>query len=400
MRRSGSWREPSALTIAVLLLLLSPLRASAGDPTAEAEESAEVLLDGERVFEIRGSLGALSAHERATTAERTIEQIAQDPFYSPDLITVQATPGRALISYRGSVVGGVSEADAKRHGLTALEYAESIVRASRAAIALYRERRSPEQWTRAWISLGVATLILVALLWGLRRGAPRLEAYLDARRSQLLQLRDRPDLGATSRWLIKRVLGALSIALTIFLVIAYLQLAFTFVPITRGYALALLRYVTRPIRILSDQLIANIGDLFFVFVLVVLTRYVLIAIRWLFQEAERGAISLPGVSSSRARSLYGMVRLVVIAISGVMIYPYIPGSQTAAFRGASVFIGALLTFGASGAASSLIGGLLLMTIGGVSLGDRITIGGVTGDVVETNLFVTRLRTPKNEIVTV
>jgi small-conductance mechanosensitive channel len=83
----------------------------------------------------------------------------------------------------------------------------------------------------------------------------------------------------------------------------------------------------------------------------------------------------------------------------MMIYPYIPGSSTAAFKGIGLFAGALFTLGASGAASSLIGGLTLIFTDVFRVGDRIQVGEVTGDVVEVTLFITRLRTPKNEIVT-
>ena len=45
-------------------------------------------------------------------------------------------------------------------------------------------------------------------------------------------------------------------------------------------------------------------------------------------------------------------------------------------------------------------GLVLMSMKAFDVGDRVTIAGVTGDVVETSLLLTRIRTIKDEVVTI
>ena len=181
--------------------------------------------------------------------------------------------------------------------------------------------------------------------------------------------------------------------------IVYLQVAFAIVPLTRGYAFGVLEYLLDPLRVVWKNLLENVGNLFFIVVLVVLARLLLRGLRALLTEAAFGVIALPGVPRDRALALYKIVRLVVVAITVVMVYPYIPGSSSAAFQGISLFAGALFTLGASSTASNFIGGMLLVFSGAFQIGDRVKIGGVTGDVEESTLALTRLRTPRNEIVT-
>ena len=45
--------------------------------------------------------------------------------------------------------------------------------------------------------------------------------------------------------------------------------------------------------------------------------------------------------------------------AAVVAYPYLPGSQTEAFKGVSVFLGLMVTFGSSGLVSQIVSGFTL-----------------------------------------
>jgi hypothetical protein len=79
----------------------------------------------------------------------------------------------------------------------------------------------------------------------------------------------------------------------------------------------------------------------------------------------------------------------------VVIFPYLPGSDSPAFRGASIFIGVLVTLGSSSVMGSVIAGIILTYVRPFDVGDRVKISDTVGDVVERSLLVTRLRTVKN-----
>ena len=75
----------------------------------------------------------------------------------------------------------------------------------------------------------------------------------------------------------------------------------------------------------------------------------------------------------------------------IVIFPYLPGSDSPIFKGVSVFLGVLFTFGSAGALSNIVAGLVLTYMRAYKIGDRVRIGEVTGDVVEKSLLVTRYK---------
>jgi small-conductance mechanosensitive channel len=88
----------------------------------------------------------------------------------------------------------------------------------------------------------------------------------------------------------------------------------------------------------------------------------------------------------------------VIAFGVIVAYPYIPGSESAAFKGISLFLGVVFSLGSSSAISNMIAGYTMTYRRAFKLGDRVQIGDVVGDVVEIRLQVTHLRSLKNEEV--
>lgn len=77
-----------------------------------------------------------------------------------------------------------------------------------------------------------------------------------------------------------------------------------------------------------------------------------------------------------------------------------PGSESPIFKGVSVFVGVLFTFGSAVALGNVVAGLVLTYMRAFKLGDRVKIGEVTGDVIGRSLLVTRVRTIQNEIISI
>lgn len=84
----------------------------------------------------------------------------------------------------------------------------------------------------------------------------------------------------------------------------------------------------------------------------------------------------------------------------IVIYPYIPGSDSQVFKGVTVFLGFLFTFGSAGSLSNIISGVILIYMRLFKIGDRVKIADITRDVIEKSLLVTRIRTIKNEIISI
>ena len=87
--------------------------------------------------------------------------------------------------------------------------------------------------------------------------------------------------------------------------------------------------------------------LFFIAVIVIVTRYLLKVIRLLFRAVETGALPIEGFYREWARPTYFIVRFIVIVFAAVVMFPYLPGAGSDAFKGISLFVGVLLSLGFS-----------------------------------------------------
>jgi len=124
--------------------------------------------------------------------------------------------------------------------------------------------------------------------------------------------------------------------------------------------------------------------------------YVLIRIlRVTAHAVEHGDISFPGFYSEWARPTSKLITIVLAILALVVMFPYLPGGDSPAFRGISIFIGVLVSLGSSSAMGNLIAGIILTYMHPYRVGDRVRISETVGDVQEKSLLVTRLRTVKN-----
>ena len=372
-------------------------------PPDTAPHGAPVTLDGETLYYVHDFQGILSPEDRAITAERKLVKLAEDPFYSEEQFSVEDANGTARIRYADAVIGMVSEEDVAAAGAPSAELAAKRVIAIKAAIARHRANQLPRAKFRALIVTGIATTLLVLLLFGMRRLRRRIVVGVGTSRAGRFAVWLETTLGLKSEQVIAMELQGIRvlwIGVDLLLIASYLQIIFSFLPLTRGYALALLSYVLEPLHRLWQGFLHSIGDLFTVAVLVVVTRYVLKGLRWLLNEVAAERVVVPGVSADLAIPLYKILRSVVIALAAVMVYPYIPGSGTEAFKGLSLFAGAMFTLGATGTIGNFVGGLVAIFVGTFRIGDVVKIGDVLGVVTEMTMTLTRIRTPFNTIVSV
>ncbi|MBP1636513.1 MAG: mechanosensitive ion channel family protein [Acidobacteria bacterium] len=344
-------------------------------------------------------IGPFSAEERAAAAEQRLVRIAEDPFYSAGAVTVVEKGRTAHILYRGALVGIIGPEDAARLGPgTAADQAQDLVRGIVQSIGRYRARRQPAAARRAAVVGILATLLLAGMIAGIRRVNRAVVGRIE--HGAIVVARAPGIVNTMVRSLERQAWRILHVVTIVVLVGLYLLLIFNLFPLTRGFVVSIMAYVVDPVRVLAAAFRDNIGNFIFIAVVVALSRYLVKGLRWLLSETAVGSVALPGVQPEWAMLLYKALRLVVVAVTAVVVYPYIPGSDSEAFKGISLFAGALVTLGASGMAANMIGGLALSFSGTFRAGDRVQIGDIMGDVVESTLLMTRICSIKNEIVTI
>jgi small-conductance mechanosensitive channel len=130
------------------------------------------------------------------------------------------------------------------------------------------------------------------------------------------------------------------------------------------------------------------------------TYYVIAFTHFLFVELGRGNIKISGFDPEWADPTYKIARFLIIAFAMVLIFPYLPGSGSPAFQQVSIFLGVLFSLGSSGAVANVVAGVFLTYTGAFKLGDRVQIASTVGDVTERRLLYTRIRTIKEEYITI
>jgi hypothetical protein len=100
-----------------------------------------------------------------------------------------------------------------------------------------------------------------------------------------------------------------------------------------------------PLEKVGQAFLGYIPELITIIVIVIFTRYVLRFIRFLSIEIEREKIKIPGFYPDWAKPTYNIIKLLILAFMFVVIFPYLPGSDSSIFKGVSVFIGIVFTLG-------------------------------------------------------
>jgi small-conductance mechanosensitive channel len=410
MKHARRVRDGRLRTAALGLLLIVAVASSPAfgkdaddDSTVDAETTAPIVIDGDVLFRVRG-ISSLPAADRAAHIAANIIGLAGDPEVRPQDVRVVEAGEYLRIAAGDRTAVTLAEADAvvERVSLRALAdlHRNRIAR----AIEEYRSARAPQRLLRAALrALAAAAAALVAIglvLWLARR----LRLFVDQHFGGRIK-----SLGIQSFELVRaeHIWGGVRALLRAFTVTAILGIGFLYVhyvlglfPWTRGHALGLGHAVFGPLSGLGWALVTNIPNFFFLAVLFAIVRFALRMTRLFFDAVGRGAVTLGKFDPEWAEPTYKLARLAIVAIGLIVAYPYIPGSQSAAFKGVSLLLGVVFSLGSSSAISNLIAGYTMTYRRAFKLGDRIKIGETIGDVIEMRLQVTHLRSLKNEEVIV
>jgi small-conductance mechanosensitive channel len=338
----------------------------------------------------------------AEIRQRIIDLASDESFDTAQLTILNEEPIRTTVLAGDREVFNIFEEDAAleniRREILAHVYRDLVTE----AIEDYRADRSTVKLVNNSLVALAVTALFAVLLWAFSRLIKWLVAWTerDVRRvGQDLANKAFGIFHAGQFWTF--VAGLLRLIRTIVylaLIYFYLNAVLGLFPWTRPVARTLIRFIINPLESLWLGFIAALPNLIFLGILWIVTSYLLKFLRAIFRAIEHKRIQLEGFESEWATPTYKIVRFLVIAFAVVIAYPYIPGSDSLAFKGVSVFVGVLLSLGSSSYIANLLAGLSMTYRGAFHEGDRIKVGETVGVVEELKVMITRVRTPKNEIV--
>jgi small-conductance mechanosensitive channel len=250
----------------------------------------------------------------------------------------------------------------------------------------------------------LGTTLLIAVLWVFQRSFPKLHARIARWRGTAIKpLRiQRVEILSVDRivGLLTTVVTAVRFVATLVVAYLYLTSLLGLFPWTRELSQRLLSAVLAPLELIGRTFVAVIPNVIAIIVIVAVARVLIKVLRMVFAGMARGAITVSGFHAEWAWPTYKIVRFLVIAFAAIAVFPYIPGSTSPAFQAISVFLGILFSLGSTGAVGNIIAGVILTYMRPFRIGDRVKIADTIGDVVSSELLVTRVRTIKNVDVTI
>ncbi|MDR1302477.1 MAG: mechanosensitive ion channel family protein [Treponema sp.] len=179
-----------------------------------------------------------------------------------------------------------------------------------------------------------------------------------------------------------------------------LPLIFSFFEPTKHLASTLFGYILNPLQSTVLNIINYIPSLITIFVIIIIARYALRGIKFFTLQIERGKLVIPGFYSDWAEPTFNILRVLLYTFTIIVIYPNLPNSDSAVFQGVSVFMGIMFSLGSSSIIGNLVAGIVITYMRPFTIGDRIKLNDIIGFVVEKTATVTRIRTNKNEFVTI
>jgi small-conductance mechanosensitive channel len=369
----------------------------------QAIDTAPVIIDDMALFSVRG-IQAFPAEQRARAIADRIRKVAADKRILTSALTVVEAEYSTDIMAGDEKLVSIFDADTAVDRISRQVLAGAYLVRIKSSIEKYRRDRSPERLARgAGYSL-VATIGLIAALLVLRRLYRRLYSLLEGRyksRVHALHIQSLEFVRVETVWaMLTGVLRGIRLIIILIIFYFYFHLVLSFFPWTRVFAANLLAYIMKPVLIIGKGILKHIPNLLFIAVLIFVTRYFLKLMNLFFAGIEHRTLTIAGFDPEWARPTYKIARLLVVVFAVIVAYPYIPGSESPAFKGISLFIGVVFSLGSSSAISNIIAGYMMTYRRAFKVGDRVKIDEYTGDVTEIRLQVTHLRTVKNEEVIV
>jgi small-conductance mechanosensitive channel len=380
------------------------VQAPVQDPEADREPAAPVQLSGEPIIWITTGAGPYNAQFRAQRISQRLSAIVHDRSISDPTVIVTENEGSSELRAGTRLVMVVTQQDARSLGAARALIAAQYARDLEAAIRSERLRYAPATLIRSGIVGFISTLALIAGIWLIFRITGWIRNRIDRRwirgegglRVQQAGFVSADRIGHTLDLAIRAIrflLGLLALDL-------YLTYVLGLFPWTRAVSHTLVGYAIMPVR---TAVVASTGyfpKLLFVLVIGGIIHFAIRLVALFFDQIKHGRIVFASFPADWADPTNKIVRILLIAFGLVVVFPYLPASDSPAFAGVSVFMGVLFSLASSSALSNMIAGIVLTYTGAFRIGDRVKVGDSFGDILETTLLATRVRTIKNEDITI
>ncbi len=332
--------------------------------------------------------------------ERLVSLIAKG---GRDEVTTRLTTEGAMIEIDGEMAFVITPLDVDAiSGETLEKTAETTAKRLSEALAAFRAQHSWGFLLRTVVKVFMVTILFLLFILlvhsFMRWSKPVIQAFSTrmAMRLESTWLSMLAQFAPVVNW----VVAAAGCGVLMGATYAWITFSLKQFPYTKPWGEQLGGFIFDSLDSLMGGLIRALPDFFVIVIILLVARWLTKLVRFYFRAIEDGHLKVFWLEKESARPTSRIIMVVIWALALVMVYPYIPGSSSAAFKGVSVFAGLLLSLGASSVVGQVMGGLVLMYSRALKPGEFVQVGENMGVVLEVGFLATKIRTPRNEEVNI
>lgn len=374
------------------------------DSLRRVTKGVPVIVDGDTLFYLYTKRGGYTAQTRAEMDAAIITELGERFNLHPDSVYIENSDIVTDVMYEDKVIVSFTDQDGLWENCTRQQLAEHV-----RTLIIEKLRTMHEEHSFLQLCKRILYFILVLAgqyllfrltLWLYRKSKVRIQRLKDTRLKpisiqnyEILDTQKQVNLLIFSASMVRYLLVFLQLLITV-------PMLFAIFPQTQDLAYKILSYIWNPVKGILKDIVEYIPNLFTILVIYYAIKYVIKGVRYLAMEVDSGRLKINGFYSDWAMPTFHIVQFLLYAFMIAMVYPYLPGSKSGVFQGISVFVGLIVSLGSSTVIGNIIAGLVITYMRPFKMGDRIQLNETTGNVIEKTPLVTRIRTPKNEVVTI
>ena len=353
--------------------------------------------DYDTLFFIYANAGLTTPLQRSKSISEKIKTISEKEMYEDDSVVIRKNNDVIELIYDDELIITITEEDARWANMSLEELSEQYKNTIEKSVDA---RIEDEKFEAQLIAIGFTLLILIIVIVFIKL-VNKFFDYLSKKIIDKLTIKklELKEFNVFTNFIhfVFLIIKTVVIAIILYLT---LPTVLSFFPDGLKLAKILFGYIITPIEHIANAVWGFLPDLFTIIIIWLVIVYLIKFLNVFFTAIQSGRLKLKGFYPDWARTTFNIVRLLLFAFMFIMIFPYLPGSDSIIFKGVTVFLGFLITIGASSSISNAISGIVITYMRPFLKGDWVKIGENMGEVIEKSMLVTRIRTYQNEIITI
>lgn len=369
-------------------------------PTEE-ELSRTLVLLHEPIVMLQAKYGSLDGAARVRLVHERLQSMEASDLRSPVTVVKGTRVGHDSREFlvNGKRILVLLAGDLDEFDELTLDQAAERVQARLDGVRIkYLELHSAPYLLKATGKAVLASLIFFALVWLLQKGIRRVKKWFVSRlllKKGLIPHQWRQVAGNLEGHL----LSLLALLLIGMLTYGWLTYVLGLFPQTRAWSERLGKSLFDLCADMLEGMVAAMPGLVTVLLIIIITRVFIRMLAIFFDRIENGQFRVQGLHPETIGATRRLLSVVIWLFALTVAYPYLPGADSDAFKGISVFFGLMVTLGSAGIMNHAMSGLVLIYSRALRPGDLVQIGEVEGMVTELNALSTKLVTRQEHEVT-